>query len=100
MPMHILYMTFLRSYADDLPLQEWLYQHVFPERGQAGYGKHPSDLEVLGIMEYLTSGITTNFDMYYFPPVVCPSCSSDCGFRTVFTGVRRKRFWRTVRNRC
>lgn len=23
-------MTFLRSYADDLPLQEWLYNRVFP----------------------------------------------------------------------
>lgn len=23
-------MTFLRSYADDLPLQEWLYDKVFP----------------------------------------------------------------------
>ncbi|HBI62200.1 MAG TPA: amidohydrolase, partial [Lachnospiraceae bacterium] len=23
-------MTFLRSYADDLPLQEWLYNQVFP----------------------------------------------------------------------
>ena len=23
-------MTFLRSYADDLPLQEWLYERVFP----------------------------------------------------------------------
>ena len=23
-------MTFLRSFADDLPLQEWLYKRVFP----------------------------------------------------------------------
>ena len=23
-------MVFLRSYADDLPLQEWLYERVFP----------------------------------------------------------------------
>ena len=23
-------MTFLRSFADDLPLQEWLYNRVFP----------------------------------------------------------------------
>ena len=26
-------------------------------------------LDILGIMEYLTSGITSNFDMYYFPPI-------------------------------
>ena len=36
------YMTFLRSYADDLPLQEWLYQMCFPKEDQAGYGKYPS----------------------------------------------------------
>ena len=27
-------MTFLRSYADDLPLQEWLYDRVFPMEGK------------------------------------------------------------------
>ena len=28
-------MTFLRSYADDLPLQEWLYNRVFPMEAKA-----------------------------------------------------------------
>lgn len=27
-------MTFLRSYADDLPLQDWLNKQVFPKEGQ------------------------------------------------------------------
>ena len=27
-------MTFLRSYADDLPLQEWLHNQVFPKEAQ------------------------------------------------------------------
>ena len=27
-------MTFLRSYADDLPLQDWLTRQVFPKEGQ------------------------------------------------------------------
>ena len=61
-------MTFLRSYADDLPLHEWLHQQVFPREGQLT----EDDvywLNILGIMEYLTSGITSNFDMYFFPPV-------------------------------
>ena len=35
------YMTFLRSYADDLPLQEWLYQMCFPKEEQADHGKYP-----------------------------------------------------------
>ncbi len=76
-------MTFLRSYADDLPLQEWLNQQVFPHEGQLT----EDDvywLNILGIMEYLTSGITSNFDMYFFPPVDAKA-SVDTGFRTVQT---------------
>ncbi len=76
-------MTFLRSYADDLPLQDWLFQQVFPREDQLA----PEDvyfLDILGIMEYLTSGITSNFDMYFFPPQNAKA-SVDCGFRTVQT---------------
>ncbi len=74
-------MTFLRSYADDLPLQDWLFQQVFPKEDQLT-PEYVYDLNVLGIMEYLTSGITSNFDMYFFPPDNART-SVDCGFRTV-----------------
>ncbi len=76
-------MTFLRSYADDLPLQDWLNRQVFPREAQLT----EDDvywLNILGIMEYLTSGITSNFDMYFFPPVDAKA-SKDTGFRTVQT---------------
>ncbi len=76
-------MTFLRSYADDLPLQEWLFNQIFPHEGQL----QEDDvywLNILGIMEYLTSGITSNFDMYFFPPKNAKA-SVDTGFRTVQT---------------
>lgn len=76
-------MTFLRSYADDLPLQEWLFNQIFPNEA-----KLVEDdvywLNILGIMEYLTSGITSNFDMYFFPPKNAKA-SMDTGFRTVLT---------------
>ncbi len=74
-------MTFLRSFADDLPLQEWLYNRVFPKEGQLTEDSIYY-LNVLGIMEYLTSGITSNFDMYFYPPKNAKA-SIDCGFRTV-----------------
>lgn len=74
-------MTFLRSFADDLPLQEWLYNRVFPKEDQLTKD-NIYYLNVLGIMEYLTSGITSNFDMYFFPPYNAQA-SIDCGFRTV-----------------
>ncbi len=76
-------MTFLRSYADDLPLQDWLNKQVFPREAQLT----EDDiywLDLLGIMEYLTSGITSNFDMYFFPPMNAKA-SIDAGFRTVQT---------------
>lgn len=74
-------MTFLRSYADDLPLQDWLFKQVFPKEDQLT-PETVYDLDILGIMEYLTSGITSNFDMYYFPPENAQA-SVDTGFRTV-----------------
>ncbi len=74
-------MTFLRSYADDLPLFEWLHDKVFPKEAQLT----ENDiywLSKLAIMEYLTSGITANFDMYFHPKEIARA-SIDCGFRTV-----------------
>lgn len=76
-------MTFLRSYADDLPLQEWLQKQVFPKEALLTH-EDIYHLCKLGIMEYLTSGITSNFDMY-FAPLPSAKASVDCGFRTVFT---------------
>ena len=74
-------MTFLRSYADDLPLQEWLGQQVFPMEAKLT-GEDIYELSSLAILEYLTSGITSNFDMYFQPERIAQA-SVDCGFRTV-----------------
>jgi len=77
-------MTFLRSYADDLPLQEWLYNRVFPmeakltEEDVLWYSR-------LAILEYLTSGITANFDMY-MKNEANARASAEAGFRTVLCG--------------
>lgn len=77
-------MTFLRSCADDLPLQEWLQQQVFPREArltpEAVYW-----FSRLAIMEYLTSGITANFDMYMKNQAIAKA-SIDSGFRTVLCG--------------
>ncbi len=74
-------MTFLRSYADDLPLQEWLDQQVFPKEAQLTQ-EDAYWLNILGIMEYLTSGITADFDMYFLP-IPSAEAARDTGFRTV-----------------
>lgn len=77
-------MTFLRSFADDLPLQSWLFDKVFPYEAKLT----PEDvyaLTRLAIMEYLTSGITASFDMYFHLDEYVRA-NLDCGFRTVMCG--------------
>ena len=77
-------MTFLRSFADDLPLNDWLYEQVFPHEA-----KLTEDavyvFTQLGNMEYLTSGITSTFDMYMKLPAYVKACT-DMGYRTVLCG--------------
>lgn len=77
-------MTFLRSYADDLPLQNWLTDKVFPMEAKLT-NEDMIKLSKLGILEYLTSGITSNFDMYLNNDCHAEA-SRQLGFRTVLCG--------------
>ncbi len=77
-------MTFLRSLADDLPLQRWLTEQVFPKEAQLT----PDDVYVLtklAILEYLTSGITMMFDMYFARESIARA-AIDTGFRAALVG--------------
>lgn len=74
-------MTFARSFADDLPLQDWLFNKIFPLEAKLN-GDDIYHLSRLAFLEYLTSGITACFDMYYFPKNMAKA-SVDAGFRTV-----------------
>ena len=77
-------MTFLRSLADDLPLQSWLFEQVFPKEAQLT----PDDVYILtklAIMEYLTSGITMMFDMYFARDSIA-AAAIDTGFRAALVG--------------
>lgn len=74
-------MTFLRSYADDLPLKKWLFEKVFPAEDLL------SEEDVywftkLAILEYISGGTTACFDMYYFRDAVAKA-GAEMGFRTV-----------------
>ncbi len=74
-------MTLLRSYADDLPLQDWLTKQVFPIEAKMD-GEMIYHLTKLAILEYLTSGITAVFDMYLTPDTVAKACV-EMGMRCV-----------------
>lgn len=77
-------MTFLRSFADDLPLDRWLNEAIFPMEKRLT-ADDVYTLTKLGIMEYLTSGISACFDMYLHCDEVALA-STECGFRTVLCG--------------
>lgn len=74
-------MTFLRSYADDLPLQDWLTKQVFPMEAKLN-GEMIYHLTKLAVLEYLTSGITSIFDMYLAPETTAKACV-EMGMRCV-----------------
>lgn len=77
-------MTFLRSYADDYPLQQWLFEKIFPMEAKLT-GDDIYWLSKLAILEYLTSGVTASFDMY-FEPDHYAKANIESGFRTVMCG--------------
>ncbi len=74
-------MTLLRSYADDLPLDQWLNQQIFPVEAQMT-AEDIYELTKLAILEYLSSGITAAFDMYLTPESIAKAFE-DMGMRCV-----------------
>lgn len=77
-------MTFLRSFADDMPLQDWLFKQVFPMEAKLT-GDDIYTFSKIAFAEYLTSGITADFDMY-FEPEYMAKVSEEVGFRTIMCG--------------
>lgn len=74
-------MTLLRSYADDLPLDQWLNQQIFPVEAKMT-AEDIYELTKLAILEYLSSGITAAFDMYLTPESIAKAFE-DMGMRCV-----------------
>ncbi len=58
-------MTLLRNFADDMNLQTWLFEHIFPAEDKFT-GEDVYWATLLGIMEMLASGTTCFVDMYFF----------------------------------
>ncbi len=62
-------MVFLRGYADDYSLQEWLFDKVIPCEEKLTK-EDVYELTKLACLEYFSSGITTVMEMYYFPDML------------------------------
>jgi len=60
-------MTLFRGFADDLPLQPWLEEKIWPAESQWVSEAFVADGAALAIAEMLRSGTTSFTDMYFFP---------------------------------
>ena len=60
-------MTLLRGLADDLPLMEWLKNHIWPAEAKHVSPQFVYDGTRLACAEMLQGGITCFNDMYFFP---------------------------------
>jgi len=63
-------MTLMRGLADDLPLMEWLNEHIWPAEQRLVCDEFVATGTELAIAEMLLSGTTCFSDMYFFPDVV------------------------------
>jgi 5-methylthioadenosine/S-adenosylhomocysteine deaminase len=63
-------MTLLRGLADDLPLEAWLRDGVWPAEKRWVSAEMVRDGTALAIAEMLSAGITCFSDQYFFPEIV------------------------------
>ena len=73
-------MTLMRGAAEDLPLQEWLSEVIWPLEEANLSREFVRDGTDLAIAEMLSMGITTFSDMYYYPDEVA-RCAARIGMR-------------------
>ena len=62
-------MNLMRGIADDLPLMEWLEQHIWPLEQKWVSEEFVKDGTDLAIAEMLRGGTTCFNDMYFFPEI-------------------------------
>lgn len=75
-------MSLFRGYADDLPLERWLRERIWPAESRWVNVESVRDGTRLAIAEMLRGGTTCFSDMYYFPDVVAET-AVDAGMRVV-----------------
>jgi 5-methylthioadenosine/S-adenosylhomocysteine deaminase len=76
-------MTLLRSYADDLPLMDWLQNKIWPVEDKLT-GEDIYWGTMLANLEMIKSGTTTFADMYFFMPDVAKAVD-ESGMRALLS---------------
>jgi 5-methylthioadenosine/S-adenosylhomocysteine deaminase len=60
-------MTLMRGLADDLPLMQWLNEHIWPAEARHVSEEFVHDGTLLACAELIRGGVTCMNDMYFFP---------------------------------
>ena len=84
-------MSLLRGYADDLPLNEWLFEHIFPTEGKFVFEAPVDEAKEfvrrgseLACYEMLKTGTTIFNDMYFHGDATA-SVARQAGMKAVLT---------------
>ncbi len=75
-------MSLFRGIADDLPLMEWLSEHIWPAEARWVDSEFAVDGFELAAAEMIRSGTTCLSDMFYFPDEIA-RCAQKIGMRSV-----------------
>ena len=75
-------MVCFRGMADDLPLMEWLTEHIFPAEARFVNKKMVYDCATLAMAEMILSGTTTFCDGYFFEDTITEAVNAT-GMRAV-----------------
>ena len=75
-------MSLLRGIADDLPLETWLHDHIWPAEAKWVDEQFIEDGSELAIAEMLSGGTTCFSDMYFFPELTA-KVAQEMGIRAV-----------------
>jgi 5-methylthioadenosine/S-adenosylhomocysteine deaminase len=73
-------MNLLRGLADDMPLMQWLNEHIWPAENRWVNEEFTRDSVQLAIAEMLRGGVTCFNDMFYFSEIIAHTAAS-CGMR-------------------
>jgi len=75
-------MHYLKGFADDKPLMDWLEKHIWPIEAKLLTADFVAASTRHGLAESIAGGVTCVNDHYYFPDTVAQACV-DCGVRAV-----------------
>lgn len=75
-------MALMRGIADDVPLQAWLEQHIWPREGRFVSPEFVYDGTLLASAEMLRGGVTCCHDMYFYPDAAARAYD-DAGIRAL-----------------